>query len=326
MYWSGAGRLYEIAMRPGGAIVLMYHSVPDADAAAFVDPENRVAPELFEQQIEYLRAHRRVVPFSSLVDQIAAGECPPAGTVCVTFDDGYLDNLTTAAPILAKYEIPATLFLATGYVERGEPQWSDALHCSIAYRTRDRLSIPSVGLEAANLSAGAALEEARARLHRHLLASDHGERARLLVEIADQLAPSVSPPRLTLNWDDVRELRQRYPFFEIGGHTRDHVDLRGRDGASARAEIEACAADLRRELRCQPEHFAFPYERWSAAVRDIVIDCGWRSALGMGTGYRITASSDRYAIPRVETPRSMTALRFKTSGAYPGALSMLGLG
>ena len=52
--------------------------------------------------------------------------------MCITFDDGYRDNLTVAAPILEKYRLPATLFLATGYVERGETQWSDTLHWLLA--------------------------------------------------------------------------------------------------------------------------------------------------------------------------------------------------
>jgi hypothetical protein len=45
----------------------------------------------------------------------------------------------------------------------------------------------------------------------------------------------------------------------------------------------------------------------------------------MGTAYRITPASDRFALPRVESTGSMTGLRFKTSGAYPGALALLGL-
>jgi hypothetical protein len=90
-------------------------------------------------------------------------------------------------------------------------------------------------------------------------------------------------------------------------------------------QITGCATDLRRELGSEPEHFSFPYARWCAETRDIVIASGWKSAVGMGDGFRIGLASDRYAMPRVESPRTMTELRFKTSGAYPGTLSMLGL-
>ncbi len=147
----------------------------------------------------------------------------------------------------------------------------------------------------------------------------------MLGEVERQLAPAGRPPRLTLNWDEVRELRRRYPSFEVGGHTRDHIDLRKHGGEAARAQIAACAEDLRRELGAEPRHFSFPYERWDAQAREAVVGAGWRSGVGAGGRFRIDAGSDRYTMPRVEAPKSMTGLRFKTSGAYPGALAMLGL-
>lgn len=325
LYWSGMGRAFELAAQPTGAIILMYHSIAPDDTAAFVDPRNRLSPELFVRQMAFLAAHRRVVPLSQLVEQIASRNTPPAGTVCITFDDGYLDNLTTAAPVLAKHKLPATLFLATGYVERGETQWADALHCLFKFRTRDSLSVPCAGIESTDLASPAARDTARSLLHRHLLESSHDERTRVLKDAERQLAPAAQPPRLTMNWDEVRELRRRYPLFDIGGHTRGHVDLRARRGETARSEIAGCADDLRRELGLEARHFSFPYERWSEETRDIVIAAGWASALGMGDGLRIRRESDRFAMPRVESPRTMTGLRFKTSGAFPGSLSLLGL-
>lgn len=325
VYWSGAGRVFELAAHPTGAIILMYHSVSADDVAQYIDPPNRLPPLLFERHMEFLSQHRRVVPLSHVVDQITSGTPPLAGTVCITFDDGYLDNLTMAAPILERHNLPATLFLATGYVGRGETQWADTLYWLLTHRTSDRLSLPSIGLEEINLASPGARAAARGLLRACLLESAHDDRTRLLSEATRQLAPAGKPPRLTINWDEVRELHRRYSFFEIGGHTRDHVDLRTHAGEMARSQIAGCADDLRRELGLQPKHFSFPYARWCAETRDQVIALGWKSAVGMGDGLRIGPTSDRFAMPRVESPGTMAALRFKTSGAYPGALSMLGL-
>jgi hypothetical protein len=57
-----------------------------------------------------------------------------------------------------------------------------------------------------------------------------------------------------------------------------------------------------------------------------VVAAGWTSAVGMGKSVRIAAGCDPFAMPRVPAPRTMTQLRFQTSGAYPGALALLGLG
>jgi peptidoglycan/xylan/chitin deacetylase (PgdA/CDA1 family) len=278
-----------------GAIILMYHSVAPGEAARYIEPANCIDPRTFERQMAFLAAERRVVALSALVEEIAAGRTPPAGTVCITFDDGYRDNLTVAAPILEKYRLPATLFAATGYVERGEAQWSDRLHC---------LSLPA--------------PEHR-RLHAQLLEASHDERMRVLAEFRPPRAP-----RLMLDWDGLRALARRYPRFEIGGHTRDHLDLTKHRG-EARAQIEGCAADLRRELGPGERHFAYPYGRWCAEVRQAVIAAGWRSAVATGAARRIGPQTDRYAMPRLEAPRSMTQFAFKTSGTYRRVFWMLGL-
>jgi peptidoglycan/xylan/chitin deacetylase (PgdA/CDA1 family) len=296
VHWSGAGRAFEMAARPAGAIVLMYHSVAPEETAAHIEPANRVDPRRFERQMAFLAAERRVVALSELVEEIVRGTSPTAGTVCITFDDGYRDNLSVAAPILEKYRLPATLFLATGFVERGEAQWSDTLYWLLGGH------------------------RCPAGLHTRLLEASHEERARLL----DPFRCIEKRPRLMLDWDEVRALARRYPRFEIGGHTRDHIDLTRHPG-EARAQIEGCAADLRRELGPGERHFSYPYERWSAQTRQAVIDAGWASAAGAGGSPRIGPATDRYAMPRVEAPRSMTQLAFKTSGAYPGALALLGL-
>jgi peptidoglycan/xylan/chitin deacetylase (PgdA/CDA1 family) len=303
----------------------MYHSVAPDDLAEFIAPRNRISPDAFDAQMAYLCKSRRVVPLSQVVEQIMSGNTPPPGTVCITFDDGYLDNLTTAAPVLEKYKIPATLYLATGYVERGEAQWADTLHWLLNSRTSDRLRLASLGVDADVLQPEATQLAVSSVLHRHLLEANYQERKRLLDEIAYQLAPDGAPPRLTLNWDEVRELRRRYPFFEIGGHTRDHLDLRKHHDSIANLEINGCAEDVQRELGTLPRHFSFPYGRWCDETKDLVKVGGWESAVGISTDVRADKSTDRFAIPRVEAPTTMTDLRFKTSGAYPGIFSLFGM-
>ena len=319
-YWSGLGRMFARATGARGAIVLMYHSVADDDDARFIDPAHRMAPSLFERQMAFLRRRRNVIPYSQLIATIEAGDTPPAGTVCITFDDGYLDNLHIAAPILERLGLPATLFLATGYVARRQAQWADTLHADFQYRSVDRLSIPPLGLDALDLSNAAVRRHARRVLHRHLIEAAFDEREAVLAQVAQQLQPRGERPRTTLGWDEVRELRRRHPAFELGGHTRDHVDLRRHDGALGAAEIGGCAHDIERETGQRPRDFSFPYGRWSERAQALVRAAGWRSAVGAGTAIRIGAQSDRFAVPRVEAPLSMAALRFMTSGAYAGPL------
>ncbi len=97
-----------------GVRILMYHRVerlPGFDQLT-------VTPEHFAVQMRWLATHRRVVTLSQALDELAAGKVH-RNTVVITFDDGYLDNLQQAQPILVQYGLPATVFVTTGFASGG---------------------------------------------------------------------------------------------------------------------------------------------------------------------------------------------------------------
>lgn len=100
-----------------GVVVLGYHRV-----GARCPKELDMPTALFAEQMATLAATRRVVTLDQAVDLLAGQEEPddPAeDPVVVTFDDGTADFSDEALPILAGHGIPATLYLATDFVERG---------------------------------------------------------------------------------------------------------------------------------------------------------------------------------------------------------------
>jgi len=90
--------------------VLVYHSIssPQEPLAGDID----ISPGRFAQQLRWLSRWRRVVP---LVDTLSAGS---DRRVALTFDDGYRDNLTVALPLLERFQIPMTLFVTAGFIDR----------------------------------------------------------------------------------------------------------------------------------------------------------------------------------------------------------------
>lgn len=109
------GSFYFFYMRPRHVVpILMYHSVSrDKSSSLSVRPEN------FSNQMRYLdKAGYSVITLDELVQGIKKAEKFPPRTVVVTFDDGFEDNYLNAFPILAKYNMPAIIFLMTGYVDQ----------------------------------------------------------------------------------------------------------------------------------------------------------------------------------------------------------------
>ncbi len=75
--------------------------------------EIELAPEAFRHQLESLVATERLLT----LDDLLVGD--PKGGVVVTFDDGYRDFHEAVLPLLVHYDVPATLYLATGLVANG---------------------------------------------------------------------------------------------------------------------------------------------------------------------------------------------------------------
>jgi peptidoglycan/xylan/chitin deacetylase (PgdA/CDA1 family) len=264
--------------------------------------------------MRFLAARRTPVSLGRLLEALDEGRDLPARSVVVTFDDGYLDHFTVAAPILVNLRIPATFFLPTGYVSRAENQWVDRLYSAFRHRTRHEFRVDDTSYD---LSRAVQARQAFQRLQGVLLKATCPERDLHLRRVEDQLKPEGSAPRLTMNWNEARQLLKLSPDFEIGGHSRDHLDVSAMSEADAQREIAACAGDLRRELGDAARDFSFPYERWTPAAQNLVRAEGFRSALGMGPEVLISHRSDRFALPRLDPVSFRSTFGFVTSGAHP---------
>jgi len=66
--------------------------------------------------MEYLNDNCVIVPLAEVLEYVGKERDPEEKIVSITFDDGYQDFYLTAYPFLRRYNLPATVFIATGYV------------------------------------------------------------------------------------------------------------------------------------------------------------------------------------------------------------------
>jgi peptidoglycan/xylan/chitin deacetylase (PgdA/CDA1 family) len=104
-----------------GVVVLIYHRVGGGSGT-----EVDLPPEAFDEQMAWLAATGRVVSLDDAVVQLTAGDdgaddavAPDEGPIVVTFDDGTADLADVATPILVRHGVPATVYLATRFVDEG---------------------------------------------------------------------------------------------------------------------------------------------------------------------------------------------------------------
>ncbi len=107
------------ALRPA---ILTYHSIHDADSPLCIPPR------VFAEQMQWLKGHAQILPLATLVELLATRKSFPERVVALTFDDGFQDFYTDAAPVLLKLGLPATVFLPTAWCGKnnawpGQPAW-----------------------------------------------------------------------------------------------------------------------------------------------------------------------------------------------------------
>jgi len=97
-----------------GAVILLYHRV-GRHSPLEVDLD----PVLFDEQMAALSASGLVVSLADALHQLTTPPAPTESRVAVTFDDGTADFADVALPIMVRHGVPATLYLATAFVEEG---------------------------------------------------------------------------------------------------------------------------------------------------------------------------------------------------------------
>jgi peptidoglycan/xylan/chitin deacetylase (PgdA/CDA1 family) len=219
---SGARRVLPPPVQAGRRVVLCYHSV---------DPEPSylgLTPDLFEQHLAWLGEHCQVLALEELVARPRRSGGP---YVAITFDDGYADNHTHALPLLRERGMPATFFLAVGFVERDAEVMA---HLADAWRTPPErlrsLSWDQVDdLRAAGMSIGS-----HTWSHRNL-----AELSPEAVEADLRRSREVLETRLA---EPVRAVA--YPWGKLGRHVNSHTFA-----AARRAGFELGLISLPRALR-----------------------------------------------------------------------------
>jgi hypothetical protein len=130
--------------RSGHGLMLRYHSVC-ADAKSrpdYIAASISVPARLFEQQVARVARKYRCLTLDEVVDHIERRRPLPPRSVALTFDDGYLDNYQYALPVLAKYRVPAAIYLVSSTLTENKPVWTSVLRYGFMNSPLKRASLP----------------------------------------------------------------------------------------------------------------------------------------------------------------------------------------
>lgn len=295
-------------------LILTYHRIlPQPDPML---PDD-VDVTTFAWQMQLLKAQFNPLPLAEAVRRLKEGALP-ARAACVTLDDGYANNFTVALPVLERWSIPATIFIATGFLDGGR-MWNDTVIEAVR-----ATPLPEIDLEPIGLGRRPAHtpEERVTTAHRLIDAIKYrepAERERCVEEIVARSQARL-PGDLMMSSTQVAALARA--GVEVGGHTVSHPILARLPAREAEREIQAGRDRLQEITGRAVRIFAYPNGRpgqdYAAEHVAMARGAGFEAAVSTAWGCA-RPGTDLWQLPRV-APWDRSRLRFslRLLSAYRG--------
>jgi peptidoglycan/xylan/chitin deacetylase (PgdA/CDA1 family) len=267
-------------------VILMYHSINEVSNER-IYPSNIVSPVNFVKQMMYLASCAQVISLDRYVDCVRDGTHLPAGSVILTFDDGYKDSFTNAYPVLRKYGLPATFFLPTAYIGTGEAKWDDLLSYLVRRSTIKEFSVELdiwQGSKRFTILGKRAKLKVIDQLVRSLGRASSVDRQRVLDQMPSQLRVDpgeLDTSDLMLSWQDVQKM-SKATGISFGAHGVTHSRLSDLSVEAARWEIIGSKDRIEIAIDRPVRFFSYPFggpDDFNGQIKNILRSEGFECAV-----------------------------------------------
>ncbi len=284
--------------------ILIYHRVQEKPDLLLGGNDDIVA---FDSHLQYLTRHFNVLSLHEALQRLRDGTLPNRAA-CITFDDGYADNVEIALPMLQKYAVPATFFIAAGFIGGGM-MWNDRVIEIIRRMQGDSLDLTQLGLEVYDISTLSQRRKSLFSLIDSLKYLPYDSRLEHVEEL-HQLIPVDLPDNFMMTAEQIKALH--HAGMEIGGHTVTHPILARLEPEQAYREIAEGKEILEGIIGEPIRYFAYPngkpYQDYHAEHADMIKKIGFKAAVSTTWG-AASRNSDLFQLPRF-TPWDLSNVRF----------------
>jgi len=253
--------------------------------------------------LQILAENYHVRPLADVIVDAENGVFKP-DNVALTFDDGYLDNLTIAVPLLEKYQIPATIFVTSGMLDSEYEFWWDEL---------DRIFFESDDLpDTLNIEFTEGLKSWRTgsvtewlQAYEEMSASLRSAKPEAIRAVMDFLrnwagiAVGIRDNYRRLNISQLRTLAKS-PCIEIGAHTVQHARLAALSRQEQLAELVESKKKIEEVIQTRVRFVSYPFGSavdFNAETCDLVAVAGYEAGIANIQG-QLKQPFDKTAVPR----------------------------
>jgi peptidoglycan/xylan/chitin deacetylase (PgdA/CDA1 family) len=288
-----------------GVIFTLHHVLPEPAGVEF-SPNAilSVTPEFLSQAIEAALECDLVPVHLHDLPALLADPADKRNFVAFTLDDGYRNNAEFAAPIFRAFDIPYTIFINPGFVERTRTMWWETAAALTRKAASFRFDLGH-GVETIRCATVGQKFAAFDMLAAFVQSIDEDEAVARIDDVAQHdhgIDPMAIVDSLVMNEAGLRGLA-RDPLVHFGAHTVTHVNLRRVTSERLWREIEESTETIERYTGRRPRSFSYPYG-WRSAVGEREVraaaEAGFAAAVTTQPGVLGPASIERpTALPRV---------------------------
>ena len=315
LYFSGAHMMARPLLGGVGAILTLHQVRPLRPGRFQPNRLLEVTPEFFERVIR--RLHRAGTHFVAMdeVHRRMTERDFPNRFVSVTCDDGYRDTMEFAYPILKKYEIPFTVYVATSFADRVGEMWWLALEAVIASNDLIGLRIDGRELwfECRDVTEKRAVFDHIYHGLRRLKTEDELRHIMRELTTRHRVDMTAICAELCMTWQEIATLATD-PLVTIGAHTVNHAILTKVTDTAVRSELENSRAVIEAALGVRPQHLAYPVgDRFAAGPREfkIAADLGYKTAVTTRPGVIFRQHAQHLtALPRISLNGNFQQTRY----------------
>jgi peptidoglycan/xylan/chitin deacetylase (PgdA/CDA1 family) len=273
--------------------VLNYHRIL-AQPDPLFDDEPTV--ETFRWQMKLLARCFNVLALPEAMTLLAVGRLPRRA-VCITFDDGYRSTHDLALPVLREFDLPATVFVSTAYLDSGT-MWNETIVDAVRSLPDGALDLTAAGVGARVLRTSADRKHLLDELTARAKYLPPAERLALTERLA-AIAGGGGADNLMLTPQMIRAMAAQR--FEIGAHTVSHPILTSLSDDDARHEIVQGKRDLEAITGTPVRYFAYPNGKvgkdFDERHVEIVRAAGFAAAFSTEVGPAVRGR-DPFQLPR----------------------------
>jgi peptidoglycan/xylan/chitin deacetylase (PgdA/CDA1 family) len=301
--FSTLGIWHYLVKKSSKANVLMYHRIVNGNSAS------GISYQAFEQHLKFLSKYYHVVGINEIILDKKNGTVNPQ-KVALTFDDGYFDFYTQAWPLLKKYNLPASIYITTDFIDGVMWMWPDKIRELLQRTSIKQVELSPLGRLYLD---DQFVEKNWNTIADYCINLAIEEREAFIIELGNLLQINLpDPPSANyagLTWLQLIEMKEE--GLDIGSHTLTHPLLTTVSNEKLELELIKSKQIIEEKLNIEVIGICYPngmHNDVSTKVIEVVKRCNYQ--YGLVAYSDNTKENDLFKIERLAASENLASFAF----------------